>query len=131
MPRRTIEVEGIGHGQPIPTACVVGDLLMTGSVSGRPRDGSPLPAAIRDEIEQAFVNLRAVLDAADVTFAEVAKLDVLLADTVDRSELNEVWCRYFPDPCDRPVRHTEHRNLPAGLRVQLLAVAVADTEGDR
>jgi hypothetical protein len=45
MSRRSIHIEGFDHGgQPIPAACRVGNIVMTGEFTGstRPRVGCPM-----------------------------------------------------------------------------------------
>ena len=38
--------------------------------------------------------------------------------------LNEEWLKCFPDPLDRPARHTMVSDLPGGMLMQIEIVAV-------
>lgn len=126
MRRRSIEVPGLGHGnQPIPAATVVGGLLVTGGVSGKDPATGHVPDDPEAEVAQAFANLRAILDAAGATLADVAKVTVFVADRGVRAHVNPLWTELFPDPASRPARHTLRAAL-SGMRLQLECLAVLD-----
>jgi 2-iminobutanoate/2-iminopropanoate deaminase len=126
MKRRSIHVPGLGHGaQPIPNACVVDGLLMSGGVSGKDPATGAVPEDPAAEVEQAFANLRAIVEAAGGTLDQVVKVTVFVTDRAVRAHLNPVWERLFPDPESRPARHALEVPL-SGMRLQLEAVAVLD-----
>ncbi|MEW2624117.1 RidA family protein [Streptomyces sp. NPDC048106] len=124
MKRRSIEVPGRGHGtQPIPAASVVGNLLVSGGISGKDPATGTVPEDPAAEVAQAFANLRAILDAADASLDDVAKVTVFVRERGIRAHLNPVWTELFPDPDSRPARHTLEANL-TGMRLQLECLAV-------
>jgi 2-iminobutanoate/2-iminopropanoate deaminase len=124
MTRRSIHVPGLGHGaQPIPNASVVGNLLVSGGISGKDPITGSLPPDPAAEVAQAFANLRAVVEAAGGTLDQVAKVTVFVPDRSIREHLNPVWEQCFPDPESRPARHTLEAPL-SGLRLQLEVLAV-------
>lgn len=124
MTRRSIHVPGLGHGaQPIPNASVVGNVLVSGGISGRDPATGSLPQDPAAEVAQAFANLRAVVEAAGGTLDQVAKVTVFVPDRSIREHLNPVWEQCFPDPASRPARHTLEVPL-SGLRLQLEVLAV-------
>lgn len=123
--RRVVEVDGLSHGtQPIPSAVVIGGLLFTGGISGRAPSSESPPPGLSEEVAQAFANLRAILDAAGIGPDDVAKITVFTPDRSIRDEVNAEWLAMFPDPKNRPVRHTLTQSL-SGLRIQLECIAVA------
>lgn len=123
MSRRTITVPGLDHGaQPIPLAVVVGGLLVTGGISGKDPATGAVPDDPAAEVAQAFRNLEAVLDAAGCAPEQVAKVTVFVADRDVRGYVNPEWTRLFPDPDDRPARHTLVQPL-SGMRIQLECLA--------
>lgn len=125
MARQVLSVPGLGHGkQPIPLGVTIGPLLVTGNVSGVDRASGVLPVDLRTEIATAFDNVRSVLDAGGFDLGDVAKVDVLLAGPAHRDVLNDVWVECFPDPDDRPARHTTIGALPNQLRIQLSITAM-------
>ena len=55
-----------------------------------------------DQLRQALVNARAVLDEAGATFAQVVKATLFLVNMDDFASCNEVWGEAFEAP--RPTR---------------------------
>jgi enamine deaminase RidA (YjgF/YER057c/UK114 family) len=129
--RHSIRIEGFDHGaQPIPAACRRGALLVTGGVHGVDRTTGRMPDTVAAQTANMFDNLRAILRAAGASFDDIVKVTVYTADPGARDAVNAQWCRYFPDPADRPARHTQTRDkLPGAMRVQCDAIAFI-TSGD-
>jgi 2-iminobutanoate/2-iminopropanoate deaminase len=51
-------------------------------------------------------------------------MTVYIKDDSARAAVNQEWLRCFPDPHDRPARHTLVYDLPGGMLVQLEVIAV-------
>jgi 2-iminobutanoate/2-iminopropanoate deaminase len=78
-----------------------------------------------------FDNLRAILRAGGGDLADIVKITVYTADPGARDAINAEWCRHFPDPADRPARHTQAREvLPGAMLVQCDATAFILSPGD-
>lgn len=122
--RRNVTVPGLGHSQPIPLATIVGNVLVTGGIAGIDPANGEVPVDPAGEVRQAFANLEAVLEAADATPDDVAKITVFVVDRSIREHINPVWMRLFPDEESRPARHTLETALPAGYRIQIECLAV-------
>ncbi len=74
------------------------------------------------EAERIFASLRAILEQAGMTLADVVKVTAFLADLDDYPVFNEVYGRHFrADP--PPVRTTVQAKLPLGARVEVEVVA--------
>jgi 2-iminobutanoate/2-iminopropanoate deaminase len=88
-----------GLSEPISHYCDAvrfGDLLFISGVpptdaSGKVVGGDDVAAQAR----QVFVNMKAVLDAAGATFADVLKVTVYLLDVNDRAKINPVRKEFF------------------------------------
>ena len=77
------------------------------------------------QAERALRNLGAVLDAAGLTFADVAKTTIFLADIGDFAAVNAVYATFMPDPA--PARSTFAVGaLPKGGLVEIEAIARRD-----
>ena len=50
------------------------------------------------QAEQVFRNIRAIVEAAGATMADVVKVTVYLDDPENFAEMNEVFARHFPEP---------------------------------
>lgn len=125
MTRRAIYLDGFGHGgQPIPAACRKGPLVVTGGVHGIDRASGAMPPTVEAQIEAMFVNLDAILAAADASMDDLVKLTVKIRSNDARDVLNQVWARYFPDAATRPARHTLLVDaLPGAMLVQCEGLA--------
>lgn len=125
MNRRSIEVEGYGHGaQPIPAAARVGPLVMTGGVSGLDRTTGKLPDDVQEQAALMFDNLRLIMEAAGGGMDAIVRMTVYVKVPEARAAVNEQWLKAFPDAGARPARHTlVNETLPANMLVQCDATA--------
>ena len=125
MTRRSIYVDGLSHGaSSIPTASLVGPLLVSGSISGIDRASGTVPEDAPTQVRNAFDNVRAVVEAAGGTLDDIAKLTFLVPDRSLRAEIDPVWTETFPDPASRPARHASvYDHLPNGLHLQCELIA--------
>jgi 2-iminobutanoate/2-iminopropanoate deaminase len=95
------------------------------STDGAPSAIGPYSQGIAAQAEQAMENIKAILEAAGLTFANVAKTTCLLADINDFDAFNAVYTRYVSDP--KPARATYAvKDLPRGALVEVEAFAVRD-----
>jgi enamine deaminase RidA (YjgF/YER057c/UK114 family) len=66
MARRSIDVEHLSHGtNPIPAACRVGNVIMTGGIGGSDPASGVVPDDARMQVAHVFANLRRVLENGD------------------------------------------------------------------
>ena len=124
MSRRRIDTNAAPAALgPYSQAIVAGDFVFcAGQVGVDPATGDLVDGGIERQAERALENLRAVLDAAGATFADVVKVTVFLADMGDFEALNAVYARFFPDP--PPARSTfAVAALPRNARVEIEAIA--------
>jgi 2-iminobutanoate/2-iminopropanoate deaminase len=100
-----------------------GTLWCSGQIALKPDNGSLVTGDIEAETERVLDNLGAVLEAASMSYENVARCTVYLADINDYGAVNEVYARYFSDA--KPAREAvEVANLPRGARVEISCVAV-------
>ena len=125
MRQRSIEIEGLQHSVPIPLGCRVGPILATSGVGGRDPKTGKLSGDAGEQARQCFENLKSVLAAGGCDLGDVVKLTVYLADEAHREAIAKPWLECFPDPHQRPARHSLVVPLRGGMLVQLEALAVA------
>ena len=113
--------EAIG---PYSQAVVANGFLFTaGQIALDPASGQIVEGDVVAQAEQVFTNLRAILDEAGATWADVAKATVFLMDMADFPRVNEVYGRVMGT--SRPARSTvQVSGLPRGVRVEIDLVAV-------
>jgi 2-iminobutanoate/2-iminopropanoate deaminase len=99
----------------------VGDVVAVAGQVGITPDGSVLDDVAK-QTAQALRNVMAVLDAAGAGEADIISVRVFLTDTDHFEEMNEVYATFFSQP--RPARTTVYVGLPAGLLVEIDALAV-------
>ncbi|MEX2547081.1 MAG: Rid family detoxifying hydrolase [Chloroflexota bacterium] len=102
-----------------------GNLVFVAGQVGRDPATGELPEGIEAQSARAMDNITAILDAAGLTWANVAKTTCLLADINDFEVFNGVYTKYVSDP--KPARATYAvKALPRGALVEIEAFAVRD-----
>ena len=100
-----------------------GFLFTAGQIALDPASGQVVDGDVVAQTERVLANLRAILDASGVSFADVVKTTVFLSDMADFPKMNEVYARAFGNT--RPARSTvQAAGLPRGVLVEIEAVAV-------
>ena len=124
MSREAISTSGApGAIGPYSQAIAAGGLLFCSGQLGLDPATGELVDGVEAQAERSLRNLMAVLDAAGLGPADVAKTTVFLADMADFATVNAVYARFFPDP--PPARSTvQVAALPKAGRVEIEAVAV-------
>lgn len=103
--RKSIYLAGFKHKNPIPNACVIDGLLMSGVVLGVDSETGDMPATLEAQCANMFGHVCAIVEAAGGTPADIIKMTVWLRDPSQRQPVNDEWLRLFPDHDDRPARH--------------------------
>lgn len=97
-------------------------LFLSGQVGLDPATGQLVDGGVASETRRALENLAAILKSAGLTFADVARTTIYLADMSDFAKVNEVYGSYFSEPY--PARATvQVARLPRDARVEIDAVA--------
>lgn len=122
---RSLEVPGVTHGvAPIPMGARVGNMIFSSGIMGKNPADDTLPADAASQAKYAFLNLETLLAQGGGTLADVGRITVYIKDNTVREAVNKEWLARFPDPHDRPARHTLVYDLPGGMLLQLEVVAV-------
>lgn len=126
--RKSIYIDGFSHGNnPVPAACLFGQLLTTGAIFGTVRETGKVPPDEEDQCRLMFENAGRILEAAGATWAHVAKMTFFLHPEASRPLINKYWVEVFPDESSRPARHViVSHTLPASMRMQCDMIAVLD-----
>lgn len=110
---------------PYNQAVLSGNTLYTsGQIALHPETGNLVLDSITVETKQVMENMKAVLEAADMTFENVIKTSIFISDMNNFSEINAVYGKYF-DEATAPARETvEVANLPKFVNVEISMIAV-------
>ena len=99
-----------------------GTLYTSGQLGLIPATGE-LPQGVEAQASQALDNLKQVLSAAGMGFADVVKTTVFLADMNDFAAINAIYAKYFPG--EAPARScVQVAALPKGALFEIEAIAV-------
>lgn len=110
---------------PYSQAILVKDTLYTsGQIAINPTTGELVTDSIAKETIQVMENLKAVLNATDMTFENVVKTSIFLSNMQTFSEVNKIYGTYFNEET-APARETvEVANLPKFVNVEISLIAV-------
>lgn len=93
-----------------------------GLVPGKPEAG--IPGDVAQQTEQVMANLRAVLSAANMSFANVVRATIYLANIGDFAVVDRIYGAVF-EPGSHPARVTiQAAALPKGALVEIDVIAV-------
>jgi len=123
MTRQAISTTGApGAIGPYSQAIAVdGFLFCSGQMGLDPATGD-LVDGLEAQAHRALRNLTAVLDAAGLTWADVIKTTLFLAEIDDFAAVNAIYGTYMPEP--PPARSTVAvKALPKGGLVEIEAIA--------
>jgi 2-iminobutanoate/2-iminopropanoate deaminase len=99
-----------------------GFVFLSGQIPLDPVTGELVSGSIQEETRRVMENLKAVLAAAGLSFADVVKTTIYVTDIGDFAAVNEVYGSYFKE--EPPARATvQVAALPKGARVEMDAVA--------
>ena len=101
---RVIETSAApAHTGPVPQAVEAGGWIYVSALFGADPTTHAIPADARDEVEQLFANLAAILEAAGAGLTDVVRVGIVMrALQRDRPVFNQVWAQRFGD--HRPAR---------------------------
>lgn len=107
---------------PYSQAVISGNLVWcSGQIALHPESGELQGATAAEQAERVLKNLRAVLEEAGGSMANIVKATVYLVNMEDYAAVNEVYARHIPG---KPARvAVAVAGLPKGALVEIDAVA--------
>ncbi len=109
---------------PYNQAVLINGMLYTsGQIAINPSTGELITTDIETETELVMQNLKAVLEAADMSFENVVKTTIFIMNMADFSRINAVYGKYF-DEKTAPARETvQVACLPKNVNVEISMIA--------
>jgi 2-iminobutanoate/2-iminopropanoate deaminase len=110
---------------PYNQATLAGNTLyISGQIAINPENGELVLDDIATETKLVMENLKAVLEAADMTFENIVKTSIFISDMHNFAAINDVYGSYFNE-ATAPARETvEVANLPKFVNVEVSAIAI-------
>jgi len=127
--RRSFEVPGLHHENPIPMGCRIGPFVMTSGIFGLDPETRKAPDDIEGQCRLMFANIRRVMEAAGGSTDDIIKMVVWTKDKSFKDAMNNEWAAMFPDPHSRPARHTMLYSAFSGnylIQCEIFAVLSSD-----
>lgn len=111
---------------PYNQAILAGNTLYTsGQIALDPKTMMLILDDIKTETNQVMQNLKAVLEAANMTFENVVKASIFISNMDDFSLINDVYGSYFNES-SAPARETvQVAKLPKNVNVEISMIAMA------
>ncbi len=99
---------------------VNGMVFTSGVIPVDPQTGV-IPATIEEQANQAFSNLKKLIEASGATIDKVIKTTVFIKEMKDFGKINEIYATYFKEPF--PARScVEVARLPKDVMLEVEAV---------
>lgn len=106
-----------------PGLCLNGLVLLSGQLPINPASGRIETEDIREQTRQAMKNIGALLKDADLTYRDIVRTTIFLADIHDFAAVNEAYAEYVEEPY--PVRScVQVAALPLGAKVEIEVTCV-------
>jgi 2-iminobutanoate/2-iminopropanoate deaminase len=122
MPTTALFPPGAKPLGPYSPGIAAGDYVFLAGQIPIDASGDIVPGGIEAQTEQVFRNLKAVLEAAGLTFAAVVKSTVFMIDLGEFARMNAVYEKHVKQPY--PARSTiQVAGLPKGARVEIEMIA--------
>jgi 2-iminobutanoate/2-iminopropanoate deaminase len=123
MTRQAISTGGApGAIGPYSQGIRSGDMVFCSGQLGLDPATGELVDGVEAQADRSLRNLQSVLDAAGLSFDDVVKTTIFLADIGDFAAVNSAYAKFMPDP--PPARSTvQVAALPKGGLVEIEAIA--------
>ena len=122
--RKSITVPDIAHKFPVPNACRIDNIVVSGAIQPMDPATRAIPDDLAAQCANMFKNLKSVVEAAGGTTDDIIKVNVFIRDRNDREPLNAEWMRMFPDSGSRPARHAQPLLVEGAALIQCDFMAV-------
>lgn len=111
---------------PYSQAVQVGNTVyLSGQIGMNVRTNEMVTGSIRDEAQQAFTNMKAVVEASGAKMSDVVKVNIFIRNFNDFPAINDVMKEFFQLPF--PARSTVGvAELPKNARVEIESIVVIE-----
>lgn len=100
-----------------------GFLFVSGQIPINPDSGELIADSIENETRQVMANIKAILEAAGLSFVHIVKTSIFLKNMDDFAKVNAIYGEYFTS--DFPARETvQVSRLPKDVNVEISVIAV-------
>ena len=109
---------------PYNQAVMIGNMLYTsGQIALNPASGELEIDDIESETERVMQSLKAILEAADMTFENVIKSTIFISDMNNFAKINAVYGKYFEESTAPPRETVQVSVLPKQVNIEISMIA--------
>ena len=109
---------------PYSQAVEIGDLVfVSGQIPFNPVSGKLEHADIKGQARQSLENVKAIVEAAGLTLANVVKVNVSLTDMGAFADVNAIYAEYFTGPIKPARAVVQVAALPKQVLIEIEAIA--------
>lgn len=106
-----------------PQAVTAGDFIFISGTTGVDQSTGKLSERFDEQVRQAFVNIKTILEEMQSSMDKVVKITVFMVAGNDFSVLNNVYLAFFPE--NAPARTTPQvMPFPAGILLSVECIAL-------
>ena len=98
-------------------------LYISGQIAINPSNGEFVLDTIEKETEQVMLNLKAVLEAAEMTFENVVKSSIFISNMDDFAKINTIYGSYFNEETALARETVQVAKLPKNVNVEISMIA--------
>jgi 2-iminobutanoate/2-iminopropanoate deaminase len=107
LQRRSFDISAMTFGgAPVPFGARVGQLFASSGIPGTDPHTGVMPDNDAQQVENLFANIKRGVEASGGSVAQILKCTFHVRDEDVRKHINLHWEAMFPDPANRPARHT-------------------------
>ena len=123
----TAKPGGAGHGPGMVPGTKAGGFIFLSAIRGNGPAGTRMAEDTRRQAEQAFTNLRLLLEGAGGTLDNVVKVTLFLHSLEYRQAFHQVWMENFPEnPPARMAVEVQNANAaPGGAQAHFVMDVIA------
>ncbi len=120
--KNEIKAENVGRAPTLSQAIeAYGTVFVSGQIHADAQ-WKLVGETVQEKLEVIFANIRAVLEAADLTLDDIVKATIYVTDMAQMPELNQHYPTYFTAPF--PAREAVCvKELPLGATIEISVVA--------
>lgn len=100
-----------------------GILFVSGQIALDPKSGTLITESIEAETHQVMKNIQAILTEAALSFEDILKCSVFVADMNNYSQINTVYAQYFNEDTAPARELVEVANLPKFVNIEISVIA--------
>jgi 2-iminobutanoate/2-iminopropanoate deaminase len=121
--RRVVTPQGFDKSRPFSAGIQVADTLYVSGQTGTDPKTNKVPDNFEDEVKQCLANIRGILQAGGMDYADVVAVTVYMTDIDQFQRMNAVYTQTFQEP--RPTRTTVGvtRLAGAGAHIEITVAA--------